>query len=322
LRLKENSPFFFFFSSNFTDFPTGKTTVLKQMRQCFDGGFQDSEKQDFKVAILADIKTSMGNILSAMGRMNIQLEGNLQAEKDNVLGDKPIDLKAVAALWKDGGVRKAFDRSREYDLSDSAAYFFNALDRLIASGYVPSTDDIMRVRIKTIGITETKLKVGQMTYNIVDVAGQKSERRKWLHQFETVTAMIYVIAISSFDQILAEDDSKSNRLQDAMKTFADVCQDRWFQKVSFIVFLNKIDLLGEKLAKSRFQEYISEYDGKNDVQSVATYYTNKINRLTQTDVRQAYVHLTCATDSEKFKFVILAVTDTITQNNLRNVGLL
>lgn len=294
------------------------------MRQCFDGGFGDSEKTEFRTAIMTDIRVSMSSILRAMEKLSIALSGSLEKEKAHVLdgGDGQLDLKAVAALWADSGVKAAYERSREYDLSDSAGYFFAALERLGAPGYVPTTDDIMRVRIKTVGITETKLKVGQITYNIVDVAGQKSERRKWLHQFETVTALIYVIAISSFDQVLAEDDSQTNRLQDAMKTFADVCQDKWFQKVNFIVFLNKIDLLTEKLAKTKFQQFISEYDGKNDANSVTTFYTNKINRLTQTDVRQAYVHLTCATDSEKFKFVILAVTDTITQNNLRNVGLL
>lgn len=39
---------------------------------------------------------------------------------------------------------------------------------------------------------------------MVDVGGQRSERRKWIHCFESVTSIIFLVALSEYDQVLAE----------------------------------------------------------------------------------------------------------------------
>lgn len=38
-----------------------------------------------------------------------------------------------------------------------------------------------------------------------DVGGQRSERKKWIHCFENVTALLFLVAISGYDQCLVED---------------------------------------------------------------------------------------------------------------------
>jgi hypothetical protein len=40
-----------------------------------------------------------------------------------------------------------------------------------------------------------------------DVGGQRSERKKWIHCFENVTAIVFLVALSEYDQMLYEDDS-------------------------------------------------------------------------------------------------------------------
>ena len=44
-------------------------------------------------------------------------------------------------------------------LNDSATYYFNAIDRMSAPGYLPTDQDILRSRVKTTGITETMFRV-------------------------------------------------------------------------------------------------------------------------------------------------------------------
>lgn len=39
-----------------------------------------------------------------------------------------------------------------------------------------------------------------------DVGGQRSERKKWIHCFEGVTAIIFCVALSAYDLVLAEDE--------------------------------------------------------------------------------------------------------------------
>lgn len=46
---------------------------------------------------------------------------------------------------------------------------------------------------------------------MVDVGGQRSERRKWIHCFENVTSIIFLVALSEYDQILFESDNEVGR---------------------------------------------------------------------------------------------------------------
>ena len=39
---------------------------------------------------------------------------------------------------------------------------------------------------------------------MVDVGGQRSERRKWIHCFENVTSIMFLVALSEYDQVLVE----------------------------------------------------------------------------------------------------------------------
>lgn len=43
---------------------------------------------------------------------------------------------------------------------------------------------------------------------MVDVGGQRSERRKWIHCFENVTSIIFLVALSEYDQVLVECDNE------------------------------------------------------------------------------------------------------------------
>ena len=79
-----------------------------------------------------------------------------------------------------------------------------------------------------------------------DVGGQRNERKKWIHCFEGVTAVIFVAAISEYDQTLFEADSV-NRMVEALDLFEEICGIPYFVDSSIILFLNKCDLFEEKV---------------------------------------------------------------------------
>lgn len=83
---------------------------------------------------------------------------------------------------------------------------------------------------------------------VFDVGGQRSERKKWIHCFENVTAIIFLVAISEYDQLLYEDQNV-NRMQEALTLFDSICNSRWFVRTSIILFLNKI--VSTSAARSR-----------------------------------------------------------------------
>jgi guanine nucleotide-binding protein subunit alpha len=72
---------------------------------------------------------------------------------------------------------------------------------------MPDDQDMLRLRIRTRGISETMFVIGQLNYRLLDVGGQRNERKKWIHCFENVTAIVFLAAISEYDQRLLEDES-------------------------------------------------------------------------------------------------------------------
>lgn len=83
--------------------------------------------------------------------------------------------------------------------------FCNDVERLWDKNYVPTDQDLLRSRLRTTGITETVFDLGQLTYRMFDVGGQRSERKKWIHCFENVNCLLFLVAISGYDQCLVED---------------------------------------------------------------------------------------------------------------------
>lgn len=114
---------------------------------------------------------------------------------------------------------------------------------------------------------------------MVDVGGQRSERRKWIHCFENVTSIIFLVALSEYDQILFESDNEvhlilflvsnilmiesfQNRMEESKALFRTIITYPWFQNSSIILFLNKKDLLEEKIMYSHVIDYFPEFDGE------------------------------------------------------------
>lgn len=310
---------------------SGKSTILKQMKLIHDGGYSEDERMAFREIIYSNSIQSMRVILEAREALGMPLRDQqnryyadfimqqpAQIERDFLSSDITI---AIRALWKDSTIKAVFDRSREYQLNDSAKYYFDSIDRIGERDFLPSNQDVLRSRIKTTGITETCFVIGDLTYRMFDVGGQRSERKKWIHCFESVTAIIFLVAISEYDQTLIEDEAV-NRMQEALTLFDSICNSRWFIKTSIILFLNKIDRFQEKLPHSPLANYFPDFDGSNTYDEASSYILNRFVSLNQSNTKQIYTHFTCATDTKQIKFVMAAVNDIIIQKSLREIGLL
>ena len=154
-----------------------------------------------------------------------------------------------------------FSRSREYQLNDSAAYYLNQLDRIASPHFVPTQQDVLRTRVKTTGIIETQFNFKGLHFKMFDVGGQRSERKKWIHCFEGVTSIIFCVALSGYDLVLAEDE-EMNRMMESMKLFDSICNNKWFVETSIILFLNKKDLFEDKIRHSPLTICFPEYKGR------------------------------------------------------------
>jgi hypothetical protein len=199
-------------------------------------------------------------------------------------------------------------------LTCSACSYFDNIERIAQPDYMPNDQDVLRSRVKTTGITETTFIIGDLTYRMFDVGGQRSERKKWIHCFENVTTILFLVAISEYDQLLFEDETV-NRMQEALTLFDSICNSRWFIKTSIILFLNKIDRFKEKLPVSPMKNYFPDYEGGDDYALACDYILNRFVSLNQHETKQIYTHFTCATDTTQIRFVMAAVNGKLVASN-------
>ncbi|KAE9420434.1 hypothetical protein Angca_007361 [Angiostrongylus cantonensis] len=297
--------------------------------------YSEQEIQDSKFVVYMNIMEAMTLLLGVKDELRIPFENNSMEIHGEVVrkafaaGCKytewsPELCSALRALWTDGGIRKAYSTRNYFHISESSEYFFNELDRIADENYKPSLLDILHTRVPTSGVVQFLFTAKGINFEVYDVGGQRSERRKWIHCFDNVNAVIYVAAISEYDQVLKE-DNKTNRLKEALLLFDSVVTNHYFKEISVILFLNKKDLFAKKIQsvslKVCFESYDADRDGSGYVACVA-YIRKRFEKALIRHSKKPYIHETCATDTNQVQVVINSVIDTIIQENLRDTGML
>ncbi len=137
----------------------------------------------------------------------------------------------------------------------------------------------MRARRATTAINEVELDVKNVPFRFVDVGGQRTQRQKWHQCFTDVTAIMFLASASEYDEFLREDHS-TNRLEESLKVFETLINYKYFQDVEFILFLNKHDLLKEKIHRVNIRTYCKDFVGNpTSIGDVEKYLVNKFSSL-------------------------------------------
>ena len=311
---------------------SGKTTIVKQMKIIHQNGYSKQELYMFRLTVIKNLIDSVRAIALALRLLGMEPERLESREAADVLTqyEVPADANAflppeigelIQTLWTDPIIPRLLERRSEFYMMDNAGYFLDAAPRIAMDSYIPTQEDVLHARSKTVGISETRFEMGRgLAIHLVDVGGQRSERNKWIHCFDAVTSVIFCVALSEYDQVLLE-DSHQNRMAESLVLFESIINSRWFQRSSIILFLNKIDIFKQKLARRPLSDYFPEYTGGDDVNKAAKYILWRFMQANHSKLC-IYPHITQATDTTNIRLVFAAVKETILQNSLRETGFL
>lgn len=309
---------------------SGKSTIAKQMKIIHNKGFSEQELLTYKPLIFQNAFQGMVTLLKAAEELGHKLENKknralvknfLEADSEYFTGEinKTI-AKDIAALWKDPGIQAAYEKRNQFQLSDAVPYYLEHITRLGEEGYIPTEQDVLRSRAKTTGIIETNFEVDGNRFLLVDVGGQRSERKKWMNCFQDVTAVMFCVALSEYDLKL-EEDGETNRMHESLNLFGQICNSKWFVNTSMILFLNKRDLFADKLAHSPLTIAFEDYNGSNNWEEAAEWIGDRFKEQNKTKSKVVYVQITCATDTSNVRFVFNAVKDIILNQAMDASGL-
>lgn len=228
----------------------------------------------------------------------------------------------ISTVWRHDAIQQVFEQRHNFQLPGCTSYFMSKIDEISSDDYVPTNEDLLRVRVRTSGIVEEKYTIDGMQFSMYDVGGQRNERKKWIHCFENVTAIIFVAAISEYDQVLFEDHTQ-NRVIEAIELFREICSSNWFTNTSIVLFLNKVDLFEKKVPVRKIEDnpLFADCTAGHDVQKGIEYMTDRFLDVLSPERRaDMYCKATCATDTSNVKFVFGSCLSIITQSNLSDSG--
>ncbi|PCH44780.1 G-alpha-domain-containing protein [Wolfiporia cocos MD-104 SS10] len=264
----------------------------------------------------------------ASARYNVNTAGEeTTVEVQSVLAQCRVDMMT---LWKDSTVKSVL-KKRKIRLEESPGFFLDELERVASLKYTPSDDDVLKARLKTVGVSEYRFEMEAGTetgtqWRIIDVGGSRSQGQTWVPFFDDVDAIIFLAPISGFDQTLAEDKSV-NRLEDSVLLWKAVCANKLLARVDLVLFLNKCDILAVKLASGvRLAKYVKSFGERaNDSETAEKYFRSKFNAIHREYSpipRKFYGFCTSVTDTTTTGGIIASVRDMVVREHLKASKLL
>eukprot|EP00466_Bigelowiella_natans_P011747 jgi/Bigna1/90090/estExt_fgenesh1_pg.C_620024 len=313
----------------------GKSTLVKQLKLVYKGGFSKSERMDSRETIRMNTIDSIKQLITGCREL-YDLEQKYEALADRVMelpakneegGGVTVsteDIDAIENLYKNSEmIKRAVEHKSLFYLLDSYEYFLTRVREIFKQDYMPSSLDILRARTKTRGIEETKFTMNDQPCVIYDVGGQRGERKKWIHIFDGVSIIGYVASLSEYDQVLEEDRNK-NRMQEsstsahniltnglqyrstlvscsillAVSLFEGILSLIWFKETPVILFLNKNDIFQEKIKTEELGRIFPEYYGGFDAKEALEFIAAKYRQCNAYKDRTLMIHVTTAIETE------------------------
>eukprot|EP01127_Copromyxa_protea_P004448 TRINITY_DN1430_c0_g1_i1.p1 TRINITY_DN1430_c0_g1~~TRINITY_DN1430_c0_g1_i1.p1 ORF type:complete len:363 (-),score=79.96 TRINITY_DN1430_c0_g1_i1:137-1225(-) len=325
---------------------SGKSTFSKQLTAAYGGSNPHLQASNAEV-----VNSLRQNVLEGMKKLVIEcekraasaaldwpsasLKAGVQAITQWQITDAltPELADSIVEIFADPHVAKTLAAVGDHLTipggTDGITYFVNNVKSYAKPDYQYTNEDLMRNRVKTTGILESTFLCNGIEFTICDVAGQRTERRKWIHCFSNVSAIIYVTSVNEYDTAM-EEATNQNSLADSLQQFRIITELQCFKEVPFIVFLNKIDLLPQKLKSSPLCKVFKDYDifisqtpdaaNMDDTERAVAYFESIYNKHFRAEFCE--YHTTCALDKDNCAKVFESIQRSLVARAFSSTSLL
>ncbi|KAJ3292012.1 guanine nucleotide-binding protein subunit alpha [Rhizoclosmatium sp. JEL0117] len=331
---------------------TGKSTIFKQLKFLYGEDPSIEELHQYRTQILENASQCVKDLICAMDLLQIPYDWDplfplssatlVSSGMAMQIIDPLADFAALQYLrvgGKDGQQGNGPYAAKFLELVDVKLDYgygkvipamvleavktvvLDNIERITAPFYLPSKQDILHARELTQKITELSFQLQKSMIRVFDIGGIRGQRSKWAPFFENVNVIIYVTAISAFDQYTIE-DNMTNRVIESLNLFGSVCNHPMFKKTALVLFMNKIDLFKKKLNTKRIASYFRDYDGPNTYEDGCQYFVKLFLGINKYRNKQIYVHFTWATDTKQIAKILKSVNRIILNANVKSFQVL
>jgi len=307
---------------------SGKSTVVKQLKVIYKVEIDEQEMQNYRVTIHNNTVTSMQVFIDAAERFDYEFE----REEDKVLANNVKNVvfeenklmsmelaQSIAALWETKPIKMAYERRAEFWNLDSAPYYFTHALRFAEEDFEPTEEDRIMARVRTTGIVTTNFQEGAIHFSVVDVAGQRSERKKWIHCFDDVKCLVFVVSLAGYNQVMFE-DANHNRMHEQLNLFQQIANNPVFSGTPIFLFLNKKDLFEAMIQETDLSKCFPEYHGGKDVTASLNFIQSEFEkRIDDNGKKRLHVHHIAARYKRDIKYSWEDLRDVLKGENKKDL---
>ena len=260
---------------------SGKSTVVKQLKLIHKKPIEDDELQLIASALHQNVIDCMKAVSYATTAFQLPpLSPDHLATEQRILShDEHTRLteelaQPILDLFDSPSYQAAYARRSEYWILDSFPYYLKHLHRFCSADFIPTEEDSVMARVRTTGIVESQLEQKivveeedepeQLIFQVVDVGGQRNERKKWMHCFSDVSAILFIVNLAGYNAVLFEDSNK-NRLLEELELFEQITTNPLFAHTPIFLFLNKKDLFETLIQDFPLSKSFPDYLGGNNL---------------------------------------------------------
>nr|AAG32089.1 heterotrimeric G protein alpha subunit [Caenorhabditis elegans] len=325
---------------------SGKSTIFKQMQIIHVDGFKtDQELIQYRGLIDNNIRDIYLQLIAGSRVVGIPLDpiehityeiDEIYAPMSDAFSVRTISelLEPLTEFWNSKQIQEIYKRRCEFELLDSTKYYLENLTRIADPTYLPNQEDIVHSRKATMSINSIVFEYTGVSLLMIDVGGQRSERKKWLHLFDDAKVVLFVIdltgyakrseesrmELSRFPKFFRDVGSNAYDMKVALKIFNEVAAASALANAVFLLFFNKVDLFKEILSQVNLQPCFSKFDGENTYEETSKYICEKFIRAASSK-KSVFPHFTTATNTENVKLVFRACMESVFKANAKATGL-
>lgn len=265
---------------------SGKSTIIKQLSLLYRKGGIMEDRRQFVRVLQNNAIVCMQALLRAAETFEYtsEAEHDFMSDSNNILAIEgtedmqPPVAEAIKRLWKSVIIQKTYRRRNEFWLLETAAYYFDNCQNFCKDDFTPNDVDIIMARKRTTGVIVTEFVCDTIRFSVVDVGGQRSERRKWINCFDGVRAIFWVSNLAGYDKVLFE-DKNVNRMWEDLDLFKDTLKTPTFKDTPVFIFFNKRDLFIESLAMNPLRTCFPHYTGKDEPEQASNYIAEQFRKV-------------------------------------------
>jgi guanine nucleotide-binding protein subunit alpha len=264
---------------------SGKELIMRQMKVIYADGYPREERMGYRHPVRSTVRLLIHAIIDLLKDTGVNLSDDLNQDFAILLHEvETVDLKhispdavhAVQNIWQSDSFSTLYVRNFEIDFPQYAAYFSHEIQRIAADDYVPSEADIIRLNHSMGGIMELRFTWDELDVRLFNISGFIPDqfRKRWFHQLEGATALIYTVDVASYDRPYFGQPTESQLLDD-FATFESWANSPKFAGTSIVLLLNNFSRFREKLPHSPLSTFFGDYYPGPDPETSARQYILK-----------------------------------------------